>query len=152
MRIYKSEMRVNYWDTDAMKVVYHANYFKFFEYGRCEMLRQAGFPYRELEERGVMLPVLSIHCDYKRPAFYDDLLEIHTIPELYKGARLTLRYEIYRKETGELLVTGSSVSGTVGTDMKPVNMKKRFPDLHEKLLSLSEEVPEEGLLEEESKE
>ena len=139
MRIYKSELRVNYWDTDAMKVVYHANYIKYFEHGRCEMLRQAGFPYRELEEQGVMLPVLSISCEYKRAAVYDDLLEIHTIPEIYHGAKLKLRYEIYRKETGELLVVGASVLGVVGKDMKPVILKKKHPDLHEKLLSLLEE-------------
>lgn len=138
MRTYKSELRVGYWDTDAMKVVYHANYIKYFEYGRCEMLRQAGFPYRALEEQGVMLPVLSISCEYKRPAVYDDLLEIHTIPEAYRGARLKLRYEIYRKETGELLVDGTSVLGTVGKDMRPVILKKKYPDLHEKFLALME--------------
>lgn len=139
MRTYRADLRVNYWDTDAMKVVYHANYIKYFEYGRSEMLRQIGLPYREMEKRGVMLPMLSVSCEYKRPAVYDDLLEICTIFEDYRGARLKHRYEIYRKETGELLVTGNSVLGIVGKDMKPVILKKKFPEIHERFRSLIEE-------------
>ena len=139
MRVFKTEIRVNYSDTDAMKIVYHSNYIKFFEIGRCEMLREIGYPYLSLEARGLMLPIISCSCEYKSPAVYDDLLEIHTRILEFGGAKVRIYYEIYRKETGQLLVTGETKSATVGLNMKPVILKKKMPDLYEKLLSLDRE-------------
>ncbi len=96
--------RVRYSDTDKMGVVYHGGYLRLFEIGRTEYLRDKGLPYSELEQSGYMLPVLESHCEYLLPAHYDDLLQIRTVVEPLKGARLNISYEITRN--GATLVRG----------------------------------------------
>ena len=74
----RSVVRVRYAETDKMGVVYYANYFVWFEVARADLLRSLGWSYREMESAGVSLPVIEAHCDYQRPARYDDELEITT--------------------------------------------------------------------------
>jgi len=89
---HKNLIRVIYADTDAMGVVYHTNYIKWFEAGRSELLRGIGYPYSQLEAEGVMLPVAECSCKYKLPAVYDDLLEVTSRITALKAAKLTLDY------------------------------------------------------------
>lgn len=70
--------RVIYGDTDNMGMAYHANYLRWFEIGRTELFRFLGLPYREVEARGIYLPVSEVHCNYLRPVRYDDVLIIET--------------------------------------------------------------------------
>ena len=101
------QIRVRYQETDAQGRVHHANYFTYFEQGRVELLRAAGFDYRRLEETGYMLVVTEISCQYYLPASYDDLLTVRTKTVAAKGARVEHQYEIFRGE--ELLAAGRSV-------------------------------------------
>jgi acyl-CoA thioester hydrolase len=101
------EYRVPYADTDQMGVVYYANYLVYFERVRNEMLRDIGFPYLEMEARGLMLPVIEAHCDYKQPARYDDLLHISGWFAEAKGARLLVRCAVHRGD--ELIASGHTV-------------------------------------------
>ncbi len=71
-------LRVRYAETDRMGVVYYANYLVWFEVARADLLRTLGWTYREMEESGVYLPVIEAHCEYRRPARYDDDVEIRT--------------------------------------------------------------------------
>jgi acyl-CoA thioester hydrolase len=128
---YYSEIRVIYADTDAMGIVYHANYIKWFEVGRCEMMRQMGMSYDELEKTGVWLPVVSVTCEYKTPAVYDDILTIAAWTEKLGGVSIVIGYEITRKETGELLVTGSTRHGITGSNLKPLRLQREFPEIYE---------------------
>src|SRR5688572_8323711 len=89
-------VRVRYAETDKMGVVYHANYFVWFEMGRCELLRAIGRSYREMETSGVGLPVIEAHCEYKSPARYDDELAVMTTLKLLSPARVEFEYEISR--------------------------------------------------------
>ena len=73
---HRTTYRVIYGDTDTMGVVYHANYLRWFEIGRTELFRHLGLPYREIEARGLMLPVSEVLCKYHTPARYDDVLVI----------------------------------------------------------------------------
>ena len=73
-----SIVRVRYAETDKMGVVYYANYFVWFEVARADLLRTLGWSYREMEQAGVSLPVIDAHCQYHRPARYDDELEVRT--------------------------------------------------------------------------
>lgn len=131
MITHKTEVRVIYADTDAMNVVYHTNYIKWFEVGRTELLRNIGFPYVRLEEEGIMLPVAECSCKYKSPAIYDDILEITaTISEL-KGATVTLDYEIRRKVTGELLVTGITKHAITDKSFKPIRLRSKNRALYD---------------------
>jgi acyl-CoA thioester hydrolase len=100
------EIRVRYQETDGQGRVHHANYPKWFELGRVELLRAAGHSYRELEEAGVFLVVAEVQVQYFAPALFDDLLRLRTTTVKAKGARIEHRYEVFRK--GELLAEGKT--------------------------------------------
>jgi acyl-CoA thioester hydrolase len=126
--IFKHSLRVPYANIDKMGFVYYANYFVYFEMARAQMLRDVGLPYGELEDRGVMLPVVEAHCEYKKPAHYDDLLTIQSVAVL-KGSRLRIDYEIVRDQ--ELIATGYSEHVCMSSDgkvMKPIEELKRVCD------------------------
>lgn len=128
---HKTQIRVIYADTDAMGVVYHTNYIKWFEVGRCELLRSLGYPYARMEEEGILLPVAECGCKYKLPAVYDDMLEITAQVAEMKGATVTLEYEIRRQETGELLVTGFTKHAVTDSAFKPIRLRDKNPGLYE---------------------
>jgi acyl-CoA thioester hydrolase len=98
-----------------MGVVYHGNYAQYFEMGRVEWLRNLGVSYADMEKDGVMLPVVSLTMNYKKPARYDDLLTVKTILKKQTGVKIEFDYEIYN-EKEELLTTGYSM--LVFVDMK----------------------------------
>jgi acyl-CoA thioester hydrolase len=100
------EIRVRYQETDAQGRVHHANYLKWFELGRVELLRASGHSYRELEEAGVFLVVAEAAVKFYLPAFFDDLLVLRTTTVKAKGARIEHRYEVFRD--GELLAEGTT--------------------------------------------
>jgi acyl-CoA thioester hydrolase len=112
----QAQIRVIYGDTDAMGQVYYGNYLKWFEVGRAEWFREKGMTYRDVEGRGVYLPVVEAHCSYKKPALYDDLLTIATSFEFSGAARLRFDYQIMRN--GELLAVGYTVHVCVSRDRK----------------------------------
>ena len=115
MKNYEFQVRVRYAETDQMGVVYHGNYAQYFEMGRVEWLRNLGVSYRWMEENGVMLPVVSLSMNYKKPARYDDLLTVRTIFKSQTSVKIEFDYEIVN-EKGELLTIGNSV--LVFVDMK----------------------------------
>jgi acyl-CoA thioester hydrolase len=98
-----------------MGVVYHGNYAQYFEMGRVEWLRTLGISYKWMEENGVMLPVVSLSINYKKPARYDDLLTITTIMKKLSAVKIEFDYEIHNEKL-ELLTTGNSI--LVFVDMK----------------------------------
>ncbi|MBF0352135.1 MAG: acyl-CoA thioesterase [SAR324 cluster bacterium] len=103
-------VRVTYGDTDAMGHAYYGNFFRWFEVGRTEWFRATGMDYRSLEQHeGIFLPVIEAHCDYKNPAFYDDLLSIHTGFEYNGRAKMQFNMEIFRQTDNQLLATGHTV-------------------------------------------
>ncbi|MDD4565131.1 MAG: thioesterase family protein [Eubacteriales bacterium] len=133
MTEHKTLVRVIYADTDAMGVVYHTNYIKWFEVGRCELLRSMGYPYAHMEKEGVMLPVAECGCKYRLPAVYDDLLEITARISEMKGATVTLEYEIRKKETEELLVTGWTKHAITDLKFKPIRLRDKNRQLYDDL-------------------
>jgi len=108
MKDYQFKVRVRYAETDQMGVVYHGNYAQYFEMGRVEWLRNLGVSYKWMEENGVMLPVVSLQMNYKKPAYYDDLLTVKTIFKSQTSVKIEFDYEIYN-EAGILLTTGYSM-------------------------------------------
>ena len=115
MKINEIQVRVRYAETDQMAVVYHGNYAQYFEMGRVEWLRNLGVSYKSMEDNGVMLPVVSLSMNYKKPARYDDLLTIRTIFKSQTSARIEFDYEILN-QNNQLLTTGNST--LVFVDMK----------------------------------
>ena len=100
------DIRVRYQETDAQGRVHHANYLKWFELGRVELLRASGHSYRELEEAGIFLVVAEAALRFHLPASFDDLLTLTTTTVKAKGARIEHRYEVRRD--GDLLATGTT--------------------------------------------
>lgn len=115
MKKFDIEVRVRYAETDQMGVVYHANYAQYFEIGRVEWLRNQGVSYKWMEENGIMLPVVSLTMNYKKPAKYDDVLTVSTILKSQTSVKIEFDYEIKNQE-GDLLTTGTSL--LVFVDMK----------------------------------
>jgi len=108
--MYKSEthIRVRYGETDQMGYVYYGNYGMYYEVARVESLRQLGMTYREMEEMGVMMPVIENHTRFLAPALYDDLLRIVTTVREKPGVRIRFEYEIYN-EAGKLINQGDTL-------------------------------------------
>lgn len=115
--IHRTECRVLYGDTDAAGVVYYGNYMRYFELGRTEYMRNlVRTSYREIEERGLVLPVIECYARYKAPAAYDDLLVIETSINELKNVSCRFSYRIFRKEDDRsqiLLVKGFTVNASV---------------------------------------
>lgn len=100
-------LRVRYADTDRMDMVYHGTYAAYLEAARVEMLRDAGWVYAQLEKEGVLLPVVQLNLTYKKPARYDQELEVFTTVTAEPTTKLCLRCEVTHR--GELLVVGEVV-------------------------------------------
>ena len=115
MKIHEFTVRVRYAETDQMGVVYHGNYAQYFEMGRVEWLRNMGVSDKWMEENWVMLPVVSLTMNYKKPARYDDLITVKTIFKSQTSVKIEFDYEIYN-ENQELLTIAHSV--LVFVDMK----------------------------------
>jgi len=120
-----SRVRVRYSETDQMGVVYHANYFVWFEVGRTDLLRRTGSSYRDLEAEGVSLPVIQAHCEYRLPARYDDELEVRTSGAILTHVRVEFTYEIVRVADGALLVTGRTMHAALDRDGRPCRLPAR---------------------------
>ncbi len=127
-RIFSTQIRVRYSETDQMGVVYHANYLNWFEVGRTEFFRQAGFNYRELEKKGILLPVAEATVSFRQPALYDDLVDIRTWISDISPVRLTYAYEIYRGD--QLLVSGKTMHVFTNAEMKPIRLSRIEPEVY----------------------
>lgn len=119
---YRTSVRVLYGDTDAGRVVYNANYLRYFEIGRTEMMREWVCSYKDIEQEGFILPVTECWARYKAPAFYDDLLIIETEIEELTRIKCRFKYRIYREDKDavkpKLLVKGYTVHAAVTREGK----------------------------------
>ena len=116
-------IRVRYAETDRMGLLHHANYFVYFEMGRTELLRQRGLTYRQVEDAGHYLVIIDIGCQFKRPAYYDDLLILRTTVAKVTHVKIVHNYLLYRD--GVLLAEGHSTLACVDREGKP----QPLPDL-----------------------
>ena len=107
MYTFATNIRVRYAETDQMGVVYHGNYFQYFEVARAECIRELGFTYADMEKAGIIMPVVEVNCKYLRPALYDDLLTIKiTLKQLPENHKILFYQEVFN-EKNELLATGT---------------------------------------------
>jgi len=144
-------LRVRYQETDRMKVVYHANYLNWFEIGRTEWVRHAGFSYRDMEERGLLLPVLHLEASFRAPASYDDWVTVCTHLEemtplrvMFQsrivGGDLTARHGDRLKADepgGPILVEGGTRHAWLNGDWKPVRLDREAPEWYAKMKELA---------------
>ena len=126
--IRRTRVRVRYAETDRMGVVYYANYLVWFEVGRTEWLRDAGWNYREMEQDGVALPVIEAHCEYRQPARYDDEIEVATRATLLSPVRIRFDYEVIRGAE-EVCASGHTVHAAVDPAGRPCRLPQRVREL-----------------------
>jgi acyl-CoA thioester hydrolase len=124
-----STLRVRYAETDKMGVVYYANYLVWFEVARTDLLRALGWTYREMEHAGVSLPVIESHCEYHRPAKYDDEIEIKTDGRMLSAVRVEFRYEVFRRENQELSASGKTFHAGVNCAVRPCRLPSRIREV-----------------------
>ncbi len=109
-----------------MGVVYHGNYFTWFDIGRTEFFRGLNMLYGQLEETGILLPVIEANCQYIKPAKYDDEIIISTKLVKLKGVRLEFEYTLRKKKDNSLIAKGRTIHAFVDKDLKPINFKKKY--------------------------
>ena len=108
MEYHQTQIRVRYSETDQMRVVYHGNYAQYFEIGRVEWLRNKGISYKNMEESGIALPIVSMNINYKKSARYDELLTVHTTFKSQSSVKIEFDCAIYN-ESNELLTTAQFI-------------------------------------------
>lgn len=134
-------LQPRYADTDAMGVVYYANYFVYFEVARTTALAELGHPYWEMEKNGILIPVLRAHCEYHGPARYGDTLVVRTVRMRLGRARIRFEYSIHRAgpsdeaDAGPALATGYTEHAFVNPAGKPLrppeDIMGLFPEMRE---------------------
>jgi acyl-CoA thioester hydrolase len=116
---HRTASRTLYIDTDRSGVVYHSNYLRYFELGRVTVMRDVGFPYAEVEERGFVYPVVETGLKYHHPLFYDDPMWIHTRPDRLDRVRVGFSYLITHAESGVVICTGFTLHCALGKNRTP---------------------------------
>ena len=127
------EYRAQYYETDQMGVIHHSNYIRWMESARIDYLEQLGISYTDMENRGVVSPVVEVSGRYRSMVHFGDTVEITVKVEKYNGVKLIFSYEITDKATGELRFTGSSSHCFIDRKGNILSMKKTFPQIHQLL-------------------
>lgn len=122
--------RVQYYETDAMQVVHHANYIRWFEEARMDYLEQANFPYHEIEQHGILIPVLEASCKYRQAVRFGQAVQIETAITKFSGVKFTISYQVYDEGHAVLHATGSTVHCFLNQSFAPISIKKHMPELY----------------------
>ena len=125
--------KINYYETDKMGITHHSNYIRFMEEARVDFLERIGWGYKQMESNGIISPVVSISCNYKKMTTFDDVIEIHVSVKDITFAKLIFNYNI--KMDNVTVCTAESVHCFL-CDGKPVNIQKKFPQFYEKLCEM----------------
>ena len=128
--------KVQYYETDRMDFVHHSNYIRWFEESRIDYLEKAGLPYELLEEKGFLSPVLGVQCRYRHSCTFGDTVSITTALTAFAPVRFTFSYRIINRESGALLVTGSTEHCFLGRDGRVLALRRADPALAERFAQL----------------
>lgn len=121
-----------YYETDQMGIIHHANYIRWFEEARVDILDHLGLPYHSIEAAGIIVPVLGVSCDYKQMIRYSDEIRIEVNVEKYTGTRLDFSYQIFDTTSGERMTTGASQHCFINSETnRLVSLKKANPAFHQ---------------------
>ncbi|MBD5080522.1 MAG: acyl-CoA thioesterase [Ruminococcaceae bacterium] len=125
-----------YYETDKMAVVHHSNYVRWLEEARIDFLKQVGLPYDEMEKNGIMIPVLSVSCQYKYAVRFNDTVCIKMKMEDFNGLKFRISYRVTDKETDDIRVIAETAHFFVDSDFKPIRMKNIDPHIYDVFKSL----------------
>lgn len=131
--------QAQYYETDQMGIIHHSNYIRWMEEARIAYMDVLGFPYKAVEDAGIVSPVLSVQCDYKSMIHFGDKVAIAVKLTYFNGLKYELSYVMKDDKTQEIRATGSSKHCYLRKDGHPANIKKELPALYEKIMLALEE-------------
>lgn len=126
--------KVQYYETDKMQVTHHSNYVRFMEEARVAYLSKIGWDYKTMEEKGVISPVVEIHCKYVKTTTFEDNILVEVFVQDVSAVKLKLGYCM--KVTDDIVFTAESVHCFLNADGKPLHLKNQLPEFYETLMSL----------------
>lgn len=134
---FQYEHEVMYYETDKMGITHHSNYIRWMEEARTAFLKEIGWDYRKLEEEGIVCPVISVECQYRKTTTFEDRIVIDLVISEFKGVKLFFSYQM-RNEKGELVFTGRSGHAFLGKDGTILRVKKEYPEFYETISAMVE--------------
>jgi len=128
----EAETRIitRYSETDQMGIIHHSNYAVWFEAGRTDFFKKVGFSYKEIEGRGILLPLYEMNCKFKSPARYEDEITIKTSLKEITKVRVVFSYKVINDLDGKLLSLGETMHGWTNKDLKLINAEKAIPEVY----------------------
>lgn len=129
----QSTIIVRYAETDQMGIVHHSVYPVWYEAARTEFIKKLGITYTQMEQLGILLPVAEVTCRYFFPAHYEDELTVTVSVKNMTPARIEFAYVVTKPGRAKPINTGTTLHAFAGTDLRPMNMKKKFPELYRKI-------------------
>ena len=128
----EAETRIitRYSETDQMGIIHHSNYAVWFEAGRTDFFKKIGLSYKEIEGRGILLPLYEMNCKFKSPARYEDEITIKTSLKEITKVRVIFSYKVINDLDGKLLSLGETMHGWTNRDLKLINAEKTIPEVY----------------------
>lgn len=130
----KYSYKIKYYETDKMGITHHSNYIRFMEDARLELLDSIGCNYRQMEDEGIISPVVSVDCNFKKSTTYKDTIDILVKIIEFTGIRLRFEYLMINPGDDSVVCTAESEHCFVDSSFKPINLKKVRPELYQKIL------------------
>ena len=131
--------KVQYYETDQMQIVHHSNYIRWFEEARTHLMEELGYGYHQMEDEGIIIPVLSVQAEYKGMVRYGETVVIDAEIKEFTGVKMVISYKVTDKETGSLKTIGESRHAFLDKDTyRPMSLKRK----HKKLFDLFNELHE----------
>ena len=127
--------QANYYETDQMGIIHHSNYVRWFEEARMNFMDEIGFPYAKVEELGIIVPVLSVNCQFRTMVKFGDTVDIYTKITKFTGLKMNIEYRGVDHATGVIRCTGESSHAFLDKEYKPIRMKRDYPDLYEMFMN-----------------
>ena len=127
--------KVNYYETDKMGITHHSNYIRWMEEARVDFLDKIGYSFAKLEADGIISPVVSVDCRYKKTTSFDDVIDIDVSILEFNGVKLTLAYQMFLGD--KLVCDAQSVHCFINDKGKPIRLKKEFPAFYDILTEKS---------------
>lgn len=136
--IAKTKILPRYAETDQMGIIHHSVYAIWYEQARTDFFNQVGMRYDEIEQKGIMTPLIELNCKYKKPAYYNQEIEIRTSIIELTPVKFTLEYNIYDAEDNLINIGKTTLAWADKKTFKIINLKKTHPDMYEQLEQLVE--------------
>ena len=126
---------VQYYETDKMGITHHSNYIRWMEEARVDFMSQIGLDYAKLEDEGIISAVVNVMCDFKRPTTFSDKVTISASVTEFKGVTMTFSY-VMKNQDGTEVCAGTSLHAFLNAEGRPINIKRKYPELYENFTRL----------------